>query len=186
MKLCNDTLNKILMIQNDNSNLEHANATGKNHDGKNANTPVRVLTASSIIGDNVESTSGENLATIKDIMLNLQNGSIEYVILSAGGFLGIGDKLFAVPFQELKLKTENRSFVINRSEEYIKNAPGFNQNHWPETNSRYDEVNGYWGSTSNVYAPGTAVSDDYTNVNLGGQGIIDPLNDGTPGRRTGY
>ena len=55
------------------SNLEKENATGQNQLGVNANRPVHVLTASSIIGDNVENPQGESIGKIKDIMLNLKD-----------------------------------------------------------------------------------------------------------------
>ncbi len=129
------------------ANLERDNVTGRNHEGSNANTPVRVLTATSIIGDDVENLQGENLGEIKDIMLNVHNGGIEYVIISFGGFLGIGNKLFAVPFQALQLDPSKKVFVLNKDKEYLKNAPGFDQDHWPETNSHYyEDINKYWGN----------------------------------------
>lgn len=162
------------MIQTEKVNLEQSNVTGKNYDGKSANTPVRVLTASSITGDDVENQQGDKIAVIKDIMLNLQNGTIEYVILSAGGFLGLGDKLFALPYQELHLKADKKVFVIDRDKEYIKNAPGFDQNHWPETNSHYDQINDYWGSSTNPYASLDTVTDYNAATRLGTSGIVDP------------
>ena len=60
------------------SNLEIENATGHNQLGANANRPVHVLTATSIIGDKVENKAGENIGKIKDIMINLQDGGIQY------------------------------------------------------------------------------------------------------------
>ncbi len=70
--------------------LEAGNATGQNQEGSNANWPVKILTATSIIGDRVENRQGESLGRIKDIMLVLQRGNIAYVVLVYGGFMGIG------------------------------------------------------------------------------------------------
>lgn len=128
-------------------NFEEDNMTGQNRqDDSLANSPVRVLTASSIIGDKVENLSGEKLGDIRDIMLNLKTGCIEYVVFEFGGFLGIGEKLFAVPFHAMSLDAERKVFIINKNKETLKNAPGFDKGHWPETNSRhYSDVNTYWG-----------------------------------------
>ena len=133
------------------------NLTGTNNEGPDANRPVRVLTASSIIGDKVENTQGEDLGDIKDIMVNLQNGSIEYVVLSYGGILGIGSKYYAIPFSSLKLNPSRQIFILDKDLEQIKNAPGFDKDHWPETNSHYNDVNTYWGGFMGVNAAGGPV-----------------------------
>lgn len=122
------------------------NLTGHNTSGPDANTPVKLLTAKSIIGDQVLNLKGEDLGEIKDIMLNLQNGSIQYVVLSFGGILGMGDKLFAIPFQALQLDPGKEVFILNKEKDFLEKAPGFDKDHWPETNGHhYDDVNSYWG-----------------------------------------
>jgi hypothetical protein len=52
-------------------------------------------------------------------------------VLSYGGFLGMGDRLFAVPWLALKLDTANKRFTLNASKEQLKSAPGFDKAHWP-------------------------------------------------------
>lgn len=125
--------------------IETENLTGKNREGGHPNLPLKVLTATSIIGDKVENLAGDELGTIKDLMINVRSGNIDYVVLQYGGFLGIGDKLFAIPFEALSVDPKKEVFVLDKDKEYLNNAPGFNKNHWPETNSHYAEVNTYWG-----------------------------------------
>jgi sporulation protein YlmC with PRC-barrel domain len=135
-------------MSSSNSNFEKQNQTGQNQESTGANTPVIVLTASSVIGDKVENRQGNTLGNIKDVMLNLKEGTIEYFILQSGGFLGIGEKLFAVPYQEFQIDTNNKIFILDRDEDYIKNAPGFDKNHWPETNAQYYwDIISYWNGT---------------------------------------
>ena len=127
--------------------LENDNVTGVNDSGAKANTPVKYLTAKTIIGDKVYNNSDESLGSIKDVMLNLQDGKIEYVVIEYGGFLGIGEKFFAVPFKVLQLDTSRHAFILNQKKEVLENAPGFDKDHWPETNSHSMETSGaYWGS----------------------------------------
>ncbi|MBK5278517.1 MAG: PRC-barrel domain-containing protein [Bacteroidia bacterium] len=128
------------------SNLEIENTSGQNQLGANANRPVHVLTATSIIGDKVENTTGEDIGKIKDIMINLHDGKIEYAIIEFGGFLGVGEKLFAIPFAALKLNTKEQYFILDVEKSFLEKAPGFNPEHWPETNSHFFDVNSYWGS----------------------------------------
>lgn len=127
--------------------LEQENLTGENHGRKHANTPAKYLTASTIIGDKVYNNLNENLGDIKDIMLNVEDGKIEYVIIEFGGFLGIGEKYFAVPFRALAIDTSRHAFVLGQKREVLENAPGFDKDHWPETNSHaMQTTQRYWGS----------------------------------------
>jgi sporulation protein YlmC with PRC-barrel domain len=127
--------------------FENDNVTGVNDSGKYANTPVRFLTATTIIGDKVYNNEDENLGDIKDIMLNLEDGTIEYVVVEFGGFLGIGEKYFAVPFKALTLDSNRHAFILRQKKEVLENAPGFDKNHWPETNSHeMESTSRYWGS----------------------------------------
>ena len=102
-----------------------ANAAG------NMPSNAMLLSADSITGDDVCNMQDEKLGTIQDIMLDTTNGKIRYAVLSAGGFLGMGDRLFAVPWQALKLDTENKRFLLDADAERIKNAPGFDKDNWP-------------------------------------------------------
>ena len=126
--------------------LEKDNATGENHEGKRANTPLRLLTATSIMGDKVFNRSNEKLGDIKDIMIDITDGKIEYLIIEFGGFLGVGEKFFAVPFKLLEVDTEKEAFILNQKREVLAKAPGFDKDHWPETNSHaIQQSNAYWG-----------------------------------------
>jgi sporulation protein YlmC with PRC-barrel domain len=129
-----------------NNKFDADNLTGVNHEGTHPNSPLRFLTASSVIGDKVLNTQEERLGTIKDIMLDLSGGKIEYIIIEMGGFLGIGEKFFAVPYSLLNVDPKNEAFILDQDKETLKNAPGFDKEHWPETNSHYyNNSTAYWG-----------------------------------------
>ena len=125
--------------------FEADNLSGKNHEGAHPNSPVKFLTVSSVIGDKVINPKGEHLGTIKDIMLDLNEGKIEYVVVEFGGFLGLGEKYFALPYLLLTLDSKNESFVLDQSKEALINAPGFDKDHWPETNTHLFDSSSYWG-----------------------------------------
>jgi sporulation protein YlmC with PRC-barrel domain len=121
------------------------NQTGDNHLGAHPNNPVKFLTATSIIGDKVTNPKKENLGSINNIMIDVEKGKIEYVIMELGGFLGIGEKFFAIPFNLLKLDSINQVFILDQRKETLEEAPGFNKEHWPETNAHMLEpTNVYW------------------------------------------
>jgi sporulation protein YlmC with PRC-barrel domain len=96
----------------------------------------QVLSASTIIGDDIYNPQGEKLGNIKELMLDLGTGQLAYAVLSFGGFLGLGDKLFAVPFEALRLDPENEHFVLNVTKERLEQAPGFDKDDWPSTGDR--------------------------------------------------
>ena len=92
----------------------------------------RLMGADTLIGDDVFNRSGENLGDIKEIMIDMQSGQVAYAVLSFGGVLGIGEKLFAVPWQALQLDTVNKCFTLDVAKDQLKNAPGFDQDDWPD------------------------------------------------------
>lgn len=124
------------------------NKTGVNHEGKLPNNPARRLTASSIVGDKVKNFIGEDMGTISDLMINVQTGSIEYAVIEFGDFLGIGGKLFAIPFQELVVDPKRDIFILNRDKEYLRQSPGFDKDHWPDTN---DHLNSNYFNDVDTY-----------------------------------
>lgn len=128
-------------------NVNQDNFTGQNHEGPHANRPLRILTASSMMKDTVVDLAGEKLGDVKDVMLDVHSGRIEYVVMESGGFLGIGEKFFAIPYRLLAIDTKNHAFVLDQDKDVIKNAPGFDKDHWPGTNDHsFETTNTYWGS----------------------------------------
>jgi sporulation protein YlmC with PRC-barrel domain len=125
-------------------NFQTDNTTGVNHEAMLANTPLRVLTSSSITGDKIFNLQEEHLGTIKDIMLNIIDGRIEYFIMETGGIFGLGANYFAIPFRLLKVDEVNKRFIYNMSKESITKSPGFDVDHWPETNLHLENLNSYW------------------------------------------
>lgn len=89
------------------------------------------LSATSIIGDDVVNARGDELGTIEDLMIDCTTAAVCYAVLSFGGFLGIGDKYFAVPLEAMRLDPENERFVLDETRERLEAAPGFDKHHWP-------------------------------------------------------
>jgi sporulation protein YlmC with PRC-barrel domain len=112
------------------------NMTGQNSSGARPNDPLRHLAVSSLIGDNIFNPAGETLGKIKDIMIDIIEAKIAYVVIEFGGFLGMNQKYFAVPMQALTIAKEHKNaFILNETKESLKRYPGFDKEHWPNTNS---------------------------------------------------
>lgn len=108
----------------------------------------RLMGADTLIGDDVYNHKDEDLGDIKEIMLDVPNGRIAYAVLSFGGFLGVGNKLFAVPWSAMTLDTENKRFILNVDKERLESAPGFDPDHWPDMADPTweNEIHSYYGT----------------------------------------
>jgi sporulation protein YlmC with PRC-barrel domain len=124
--------------------FENDNLSGENKGPLLPNQRGRYLTASSLTGDKVVNAAEEHLGEIKEVMLDLETGTIDYLVIEFGGFLGLGVKYFAIPYRLLKLDAPNKRFIFNQSREVLEKAPGFDMDHWPDTNLHFDEVHSYW------------------------------------------
>lgn len=100
--------------------------------GKEFRAPQRWQKASDLIGKDVTNTADEDLGDLKDIVVDADSGRILYGVVDFGGFLGIGNKLFAVPWGAINLSADYKELVINVNKERLKQAEGFNEDQWPE------------------------------------------------------
>ena len=107
-----------------------------------------LMGADTLIGDSVVNAQEEELGDIKEIMLDMQTGQVAYAVLAFGGFLGVGEKLFAVPWQALHLDTVNKRMVLDVDKERLKNAPGFDKDAWPDMSdvNWASNVHGFYGT----------------------------------------
>lgn len=96
-------------------------------------TEIRqTISATTLIGDKVRNRQGEDLGKIEDLMIDLESGCVAYAVLSFGGVLGMGDKLFAVPWEALSLDQRENVFIMNIDKQRLEQAPGFDKNNWPD------------------------------------------------------
>jgi sporulation protein YlmC with PRC-barrel domain len=110
-----------------------------------------LMGADTLIGDNVVNGQEQDLGEIKEIMIDMRNGEVAYAVLSFGGFLGMGEKLFAVPWQALELDTVNKRFVLNVDKDRLQSAPGFDPDNWPDMSEVgwANQVHSFYGTDQN-------------------------------------
>ena len=92
----------------------------------------RVLSASTLAGDRVRNSGGEDLGKVHEIMIDIPSGTVAYAVLAFGGFLGMGDKLFALPWSALTLDEDEKCFVLDIDKRKLESAPGFDKDNWPD------------------------------------------------------
>lgn len=105
-----------------------------------------------IIDLKVKNLAGDDLGKICEIMLDKATGQVAYAVLDSGSFLGIGGKLFALPWSSIHYDNNKECFVLDVDKEQFKTAPGFDKGHWPDMTNRswgesiaqYYGVKSYW------------------------------------------
>ena len=107
----------------------------------------RILSSSTITGKNVYNLKDENIGDIKDLMIDPSNAEVLYAVLSFGGFMGIGNKLFAIPLEALQFSDNDDNIRLDVSKEKLENAPSFDNDNWPKSadNNFVDSVYGHYG-----------------------------------------
>jgi sporulation protein YlmC with PRC-barrel domain len=133
--------------------------------------------ASEFIGYHVQNPQGEDLGEIEDLMVDVDNSQVRYAVLSFGGFLDIGDKLFAIPLDAIQFNADEQAFILDVDEERLEQAPGFERENWPDT-ADPDWDMGYsdfWldGTTDSVGEAEGTVQDDATEDQAAAEGTPD-------------
>ncbi|HEY0490660.1 MAG TPA: PRC-barrel domain-containing protein [Telluria sp.] len=107
-----------------------------------------LMGAETLIGNHVHNLKNEHLGEIKEIMLDMRTGKVAYAVMSSGGVLSIGQKLFAVPWAALALDTVHKRFTMDVEKELIENAPGFDTDNWPDMADQkwISQIHGYYGT----------------------------------------
>lgn len=120
----------------------------------------RLMGADTLIGEDVYNSQDEKLGDIKEFMLNMQTGEIEYAVLSFGGVFSIGEKLFAVPFDALQLDTVNERFMLDVDKSQLENAPGFDKDNWPDMADETwaNQIHSFYGPLSSRSSASSAAS----------------------------
>lgn len=109
----------------------------------------RTLGATTLIHDKVVNLAGQYVGRIEELMIDVTTGRVAYAVLSHGGILGIGSKLFALPWSALTVDEAKKRFVVNVTKEALDRMPGFDKDHWPDLNDLEYATGVYrqWGAT---------------------------------------
>ena len=105
------------------------------------------LLASDLKGNRVVNKNAEDLGTLEDYMIDLQNGRIAYAVLSFGGWFGMGNKLFPIPWSALtmQLYDNNMRIILNVDKEVLQKAQGFDKSQLPLSYDELASVYTYYG-----------------------------------------
>jgi sporulation protein YlmC with PRC-barrel domain len=112
----------------------------------------KAIRASTIKGMKVYNNAGDRVGTLDELVIDIEKGQVVYAALSVGGLLGVGDKMFAIPWREFTYEVDEKDkfFRLNVNKEALQAAPGFAKDQWPNTaDPNWDrEIEQYWKERS--------------------------------------
>jgi sporulation protein YlmC with PRC-barrel domain len=88
-------------------------------------TTGRLIAADQVEGTSVYNPAGDRLGSVEDIMIDKVNGRIAYAVLGFGGFLGIGDRHYPLPWEKLTYDTDMGGFVVDLDRRVLEGAPSY-------------------------------------------------------------
>lgn len=113
-------------VANDNLPAVATSANGLGH----------VQRATKLMGLNVENLREENIGTVDNLIVDLSTGRVVAVIVSTGGFLGMGDTLSVIPPTALRFTSEHDRLRLDTTKEGLRDAPRFKSGEWPDFTQR--------------------------------------------------
>ena len=87
----------------------------------------------------VVNKKGDDMGQVQTFVVDMREGLIAFALVSFGGFLGITDKWFAIPWAALKWHPETKKFILNMTENVLKEAPGMDKDKWLEEIDKWQE-----------------------------------------------
>lgn len=101
-----------------------------------------------IKGKDIHDPTGEEIGVVEAVTVDADKGDIAYVVMSHGGFLGIGEKLIAVPWRAFRITDEGDALVLDASDEKLDKAPSFDDDNWPKMSEPgwREKIDSYYGN----------------------------------------
>jgi sporulation protein YlmC with PRC-barrel domain len=89
------------------------------------NTSGRLIAADKVEGTYIYNPAGESLGSVEDVMIDKVSGKIAYAVVGFGGFLGIGDRHYPLPWEKLKYDTNMGGYVVDLDKRTLEGAPSY-------------------------------------------------------------
>lgn len=100
---------------------------------------ARFVSSAGLARYDVINKKGDDLGQVQTFVIDMHAGLVAFALVAFGGFLGISDKWFAIPWAALKWQPKTEKFVLNMSDEVLKNAPGMDKDKWVEHIAKWQE-----------------------------------------------
>jgi sporulation protein YlmC with PRC-barrel domain len=108
-----------------------------------------MVSSHDVTGTKVFSPNGEHIGDIDHLVIDKKSGTIAYAVMHFGGFLGLGEQEYSIPWKKLDYNTEKEGFVTDITKEQLEGAPERSDNwyadeKWRERTYLHYGVPPYW------------------------------------------
>lgn len=112
-------------------------------------THRNLVSSSEVNGTEVYGPDGSQIGFIDHLMIDKQSGKVAYAVMGFGGFLGLGEEHYPIPWSKLRYDTAKNGFVTDITEQEVSGAPARNDNwyadrDWEQRTHDYYRVPNYW------------------------------------------
>jgi hypothetical protein len=97
-----------------------------------ANPQFNLISSEEVQGTTVYDPNGNDIGEIDHLMIDKVSGTVRYAVMSFGGFLGLGESHYPLPWNSLRYDREREGYVINVTEQQLRNAPEFGDDNWSD------------------------------------------------------
>jgi sporulation protein YlmC with PRC-barrel domain len=114
-----------------------------------------LISSERVQGTNVYSANGDSVGSIDHVMIDKQSGQVAYAVMTFGGFLGLGESYYPVPWNTLKYDTSLGGYRTDITEDQLRNAPAYDDSSWNDRDwerRTYDHYRTpyYWGAGGTI------------------------------------
>lgn len=106
-----------------------------------------MISSEKVDGTAVYGRDGEQIGSVHHLMIGKRDGKVRHAVISYGGFLGMGEDYFPLPWNELTYDERRGGYAINRDVDQLKSGPRYRRDHEPSWDRSYEaELTGYYGA----------------------------------------
>lgn len=110
-----------------------------------------LISSNKVEGTAVYNSCGERLGSIYNFMVDKLSGQVRYAVLSFGGFMGLGEDYYPLPWNTLTYDTRLNGYVVDLSREQLEDAPHFDSEHEPDYSRDYGQrVHSHYGQPYSI------------------------------------
>ncbi len=122
-------------------------AAGMTESELRSSETIKLIGSDKVEGTQVYNTQGEHLGHIEKVMIDKHSGKVAYAVMSFGGFLGIGEAHYPLPWEALDYEVERDGYVVDIDRRKLEGAPSFARGADPAWDDpTYNrEIYGYYG-----------------------------------------
>lgn len=106
-----------------------------------------MISSEKVDGTAVYGRDGDQIGSVHHLMIGKRDGTVRHAVVSYGGFLGMGEDYFPLPWNELTYDESRGGYTINRDVSQLKDGPRYRRDQEPSWDRSYqDQLTGYYGT----------------------------------------